>query len=197
MPVPLPFVWPYFPVFWAVFIWFLIPELRLFQRTARTAPEATADRGSKNVILIGFNLAILSAFLLPSCAPWAPLPGHRTLWFAAGVAAFAAGTLLRHHCFRVLGAFFLGTVQIQAEHRVIEAGAYRWVRHPSYSAGILIILGIAMAVGNWLGLAVSFAIVLGVYAYRVPVEERALLLALGAPYAKFLATRKRFIPYLF
>jgi protein-S-isoprenylcysteine O-methyltransferase Ste14 len=32
--------------------------------------------------------------------------------------------------------------------------------------------------------------------YRSHVEEQALLSSLGAPYAQFMATRKRFIPFI-
>ena len=85
---------------------------------------------------------------------------------------------------------------IQEGHRVIEAGAYRWVRHPSYSAGLLIVLGIAVALGNWLGVLVSFVVAFLTYSYRAHVEEQALLASLGASYARFMATRKRFIPFV-
>ena len=40
---------------------------------------------------------------------------------------------------------------------------------------------------------VSFA----VYVYRMNVEERALLTAIGEPYRAFLATRKRLIPFVY
>jgi protein-S-isoprenylcysteine O-methyltransferase Ste14 len=36
-----------------------------------------------------------------------------------------------------------------------------------------------------------------VYTYRVRVEERALLAAIGEPYRRFMQTRKRFVPFLF
>ena len=96
----------------------------------------------------------------------------------------------------MLGAFFTGAVTIQAGHRVIDTGAYRFVRHPSYSAALLIVLGIALSFGNWLGVVVSFAIAAVVYSYRARIEEQTLLSSLGAPYAQFLVTRKRFVPWI-
>src|SRR5262249_20259646 len=104
---------------------------------------------------------------------------------------------LRRHCFRVLGKYFTGAVTVQADHRVIEEGAYRWVRHPSYSAALMLMGGIALATGNWLSLAVSLSVGIVLYTYRARIEEQALLSALGAPYGRFMATRKRFIPYIF
>jgi len=194
---PLPFVWPWTLLFWPVYLWVFLPEFRIVARSPLTTPAPAEDRGSLRVIMVGFSLATLGAFVLAFAVPDATLPGPRTAWFFAGVATLVLGSLLRRHCFRVLGTFFTGAVTIQAGHRVVESGAYRWVRHPSYSAALLIVLGIALSLGNWLGLVVSLIVAFVVYSYRAHVEEKALLSSLGAPYARFLATRKRFIPFIY
>ena len=36
-----------------------------------------------------------------------------------------------------------------------------------------------------------------VYSYRIAVEERALLAAIGEPYRQFMSTRKRLIPFVY
>ena len=195
MSLPLPFTWPYFLVFWPVYFWVFVPEFRIIQQ-ARSVPTPAEDRGSLRVLMLGFGAASLAAFLLPFVAPRATLSGPPPVWLFLGVLTLAAGSLLRRHCFRVLGTFFTGAVTIQTSHRVVESGAYRWVRHPSYSAALLIILGIALALGNGLGVLVSLLIAVPAYSYRAHVEERALLSSLGAPYAEFLATRKRFVPFV-
>jgi len=194
MTTPLPFTWPYCLVFWPVYVWVFVPEFRVVRRATHDVPIPAEDRGSLRVVLAGFCLATLSAFLLPFLAPWAALPGSRAAWFFAGVLTLVAGSLLRRHCFRVLGALFTGAVTVQSDHRVIDTGAYRWVRHPSYTAGLLIATGIAVAQGNWLGVVVAFVISFLAYSYRARVEEQALLASIGVPYARFMATRKRFIP---
>ena len=195
MTIPPPFRWPYFLVFWPVYVWVFLPEFRVI-RKARSAPLPAEDRGSLRVVLMGLNIAMLAAFVLAFVADRATLPGNRAVWLFLGVAVLVAGSLLRRHCFRILGAFFTGAVTIQTDHRVIDAGAYRWVRHPSYTAGLLVVLGIALALANWLSVVVSVVVAFLVYSYRARIEEQALLASLGAPYARFLATRKRFIPFV-
>ena len=195
MTIPPPFKWPYFLVFWPVYVWVFLPEFRVIRR-ARSAPLPAEDRGSLRVVLMGLNLAMLAAFVLAFVADRATLPGSSAVWLFLGVAVLVAGSLLRRHCFRILGAFFTGAVTIQADHRVIDAGAYRWVRHPSYTAGLLVVLGIALALANWLSVVVSVAVAFLAYSYRARIEEQALLASLGAPYARFLATRKRFLPFV-
>jgi protein-S-isoprenylcysteine O-methyltransferase Ste14 len=177
-------------------MWVFAAEYRVLGGTPITRPAPTEDRGSLRVVLIGFALSMFAAFYFPFAMPWAALPGPPLIWFAAGLVSMVAGSLLRRHCFRVLGAFFTGAVTIQKEHRVIDTGAYRFVRHPSYTAGLLILLGVAVAGGNGLGALVAFVVAWLAYWYRARVEEQALLAALGEPYARFMATRKRFIPFI-
>ena len=196
MPLPLPFTWPHLLVFWAVYIWAFIPEFRIV-RAARSTPEPAEDRGSLRVVLLTFNIAIIAAFILPFIARRAALPGNRSAWYYAGVLTLYCGSRLRRHCFRALGTFFTGTVQIQSGHQVVDGGAYRWLRHPSYSAALLMVLGITLALGNWLSVAVCFIMTASAYSYRAHVEEHALLASLGAPYARFMATRKRFVPFIY
>jgi protein-S-isoprenylcysteine O-methyltransferase Ste14 len=195
MTLPLPFSWPYALLFWSVYVWMYIPEFRII-RAAREESHRAEDRSSLRVLMAGFALALLAAFAIPFLVPRAALPGDPRIWFFAGVATLILGSLLRRHCFRVLGAFFTGIVKIQDNHRVIDVGAYRWVRHPSYTAALVIVLGVALAFGNWLGIAVALALAFPAYFYRAYVEEQAMLAALGEPYARFMATRRRFVPFI-
>jgi protein-S-isoprenylcysteine O-methyltransferase Ste14 len=194
---PLPFTWPYALIFWPIYIWVFIPEFRIVGRAPLRTPGPAEDQGSLRVVLAGSSGAILLAFVLAFVAPRAALPGNRVVWFFLGVAILVAGSLLRRHCFRVLGAFFTGAVTIQEDHRVVDSGAYRWVRHPSYSAALLLVLGISLSVANWLSVVVSLVVGFLAYSYRARVEEQALLASLGDPYARFMASRKRFVPFLF
>lgn len=116
------------------------------------------------------------------------------LWI--GTALLAAGSLLRRHCWRMLGSYFTGNVQTVEGQPVVTRGAYAYVRHPSYTAGMLMFAGIGIALGSWLSAAVAIATAVAVYAYRVRVEEAALVKALGQPYIDYMKTRKRFVPYL-
>ena len=107
------------------------------------------------------------------------------------------GSLLRRHCWRVLGNHFTGDVKAFADQPVIDHGAYRWVRHPSYTGGILMYLGTGLALTNWLStLIITAAGALG-YIYRVRVEEQALQANLGGRYQEYMRRTKRFVPFVF
>jgi protein-S-isoprenylcysteine O-methyltransferase Ste14 len=107
-----------------------------------------------------------------------------------------AGSLLRRHCFRMLGSSFTAVVVVAPGQQMVERGAYRWVRHPSYSAAALVYAGMALALGNWVSVAIVLTAAVLTYGYRVRVEERALVQTLGEPYRAYMQRTKRFIPLI-
>ena len=86
---------------------------------------------------------------------------------------------------------------VKPDQVIVDRGAYRYLRHPSYTAGAILFLGIALALANWVSAVVLMGAVLAVYGYRVRVEERALVATLGDPYRQYMARTKRFVPFLF
>jgi protein-S-isoprenylcysteine O-methyltransferase Ste14 len=149
------------------------------------------------VIILGGSIATAIAFPLA----WVPFLRLPTTWqpvaFVIGVATLIAGSLLRRHCWRQLGASFTGDVRAEPDQRIVTTGAYALVRHPSYSAGILMNAGIGVALGSWGSTTLLVLASFAVYSYRIAVEERALLAAIGEPYREFMRTRRRLIPYVY
>lgn len=194
---PLVFVLPHALVFWTVFVWCFFPERSIVQRAnADSKKEGSKDAGSLQVIMVTGLITALAGFVL---APWTQMAissGARLLVFYGGTVVILVGSMLRRLCFRTLGEHFTGDVRARADQPVIQTGPYRWVRHPSYTAGMIMYLGIGLALTSWLSIALLLGGTIVGYAYRVRVEERALLAEIGAPYGEFMRTRKRFIPYV-
>lgn len=194
---PLPFVWPYSLVFWAVDIWAFLPEMRIVRRGLEGGKRADSkDRGSMKVLLAGMGVATLIAYPIAFVKAWSfPSNWHLPL-FAAGVLLMFLGSLLRRYCWRTLGEYFTGDVSVKPDQPIISSGPYRLLRHPSYTAGMMMYIGIGLALGSWFSLALLTITTVATYSYRVLVEERVLLDALGEPYDAYLKGRKRFIPYI-
>ena len=192
------FVWPYALVFWLVYAWAFFPEFGIILR-ARKADRArggSQDARSMQVIVLGMWIGLAAAFPLSRISRFAFPPGGRIGAFWAGTMLLVAGSLLRRHCWRMLGDYFTGNVQTVSGQAVVDRGAYRYVRHPSYTAGIVMFLGIGIALASWLSAAITLATSVSVYMYRVRVEERALASALGQPYLDYMKSRKRFLPFI-
>jgi len=194
---PLVFVWPYALVFWLIYIWAFASEFAIVARARRTVEQnKSKDSGSLQVILLGMWIAMLVSFPLAFVKSLS-FPASSILpAFAAGNALLVAGSLLRRHCWKVLGRYFTGDVQVHSDQPVIQHGVYRWVRHPSYSGGILMQAGIGVALANWASLAILVTVAVLVYFYRVSREERALVQTLGEPYLAYMKKTKRFVPFV-
>jgi len=192
---PLPFVWPYAAVFWIAYLWAFWPEWGVVRR-AKYSGNAT-DSKSLHVIVLGMWFAYAGAFPLA----WLPglriVPAHQVAVFLIGIALMISGSLLRRHCFRMLGESFTGDVRARPDQQVVTRGAYAVLRHPAYTAGILMNIGIGVALGSWASTALLGVTSFAVYGYRIAVEERALLTAIGEPYREFMTTRKRLIPFVY
>ncbi len=190
---PLVTVWPYAAVYWAMFIWAYVPEAVL-NRRSRTLPSPQ-DAGSFRLVMVVQSVAMAAAFAIGFAGRLGVL-SRPHLWFWAGVGTMLAGSLLRRHCFRMLGKSFTAVVVVQPGQQVVERGAYRWVRHPSYTAAMLLFGGITLALSNWVSVAIVLAAAVLAYGYRVRVEERTLVGTLREPYRAYTQRTKRFIPLI-
>ena len=194
---PLPFVWPYALVFWAVYVWAFLPEWKVVQGGRQGAKDANSkDSGSLKVIVGGMWAALFLAYPLAFVGAWSFPRSWQLPMFVAGVVLIALGSLLRRYCWRTLGEYFTGDVKAEADQPVITSGPYRWVRHPSYTAGMIMFIGIGLALGSWVSFALLTIATIATYSYRVAVEERVLLETIGEPYGSYMKQRKRFIPYI-
>ena len=194
---PLPFVWPYALVYWVIYVIAFYPEMKIV-RDARISArrEGSKDRGSVNVIL-GVNwIALMVAYPAAFITSWMFPRNLLVPLFILGVALTVLGSILRRVCWRALGIYFTGDVQASEDQPVIRDGPYRFVRHPSYTGGMMMFIGIGFALGNWISVLLLTAASIISYTYRVSVEERALVEAIGAPYEDYMKERKRFIPFI-
>jgi protein-S-isoprenylcysteine O-methyltransferase Ste14 len=148
------------------------------------------------VLLGGMWIALMIAFGLAFVTAWRFAPRAQLPLFAVGITLILLGSLLRRYCWRTLGQYFTGDVRARADQPVIRTGPYRLIRHPSYTAAMMMFIGIGFALGSWVSLILITISSIVAYGYRVRVEERALLSAIGEPYGTYMKECKRFIPYV-
>ena len=191
---PLAYTAPYAWIFWAVFLFAFAPEFALVARS-RPAQGETKDRSLMFILLAG-QIGMLGAFLVAGLHGFMITHQQKTC-FVAGLIVLLCGSLLRRHCWRMLGIHFTGNVKASADQPVVERGAYRWVRHPSYTGGMLMYLGTGIALTNWLSAVIISAAGAAGYAYRVRVEEQTLQASLGGRYQEYMRRTKRFVPFVF
>lgn len=170
----------------------------IFVRFARRSDQHAqhSDAGSLRWLWISIALGIGGAVAAQTYFPagfFALSPRTAT----ALVAVFGLGLALRWWAILVLGRFFTVDVAIAADHELVVRGPYRFVRHPSYSGMMLAFAALAATFQNWLSFVfVLVPISLGL-AYRIRVEEHALVQGLGDAYRRYQKTTKRLIPGMY
>jgi protein-S-isoprenylcysteine O-methyltransferase Ste14 len=173
-------------------VW-LVGDLR--QSTKERPEAAKADRGSRLVLAFTIVAGFAAAIAVSRAATGAAIrPARVAAWVGLGI--LWCGMVLRLWCFRTLGRYFTLSVQTSGDQPVIATGPYHVLRHPSYAAMLLAVVGLGLFMANWLSLVTVTAIVTGGFLYRIRVEERALLQALGENYRAYADTRKRLVPFI-
>ena len=196
---PLPFIGEqdYALFFWSAFGLWILPEVVAARARRSGDSTLTQDQGSLNLIALLWLLGIGLDFGLSLWVPEAAIIWKRVSIFFAGLGLMISGTAFRWYSASLLGKYFTFDVATHSGQTVIEEGPYRYIRHPSYTGALLSLLGFGLALGNWAGLVACLSCLGAAYAYRIPVEERALLSALGEPYRQYLQRTWRLVPFLF
>ena len=88
------------------------------------------------------------------------------------------------------------TVTIRSEHELVTSGPYKYIRHPLYTFGFLMILSVAVASASLLIFGLVFITWIPL-ALRTPLEEQKLVDAFGDEYQEYMSRTGRYLPRLF
>jgi protein-S-isoprenylcysteine O-methyltransferase Ste14 len=177
--------------------WLALEAGLLIRDRVRGKGGFARDRGTLwlNIIIITVALGVAGTLTaeLKDSAAW---QFGSTGLTVAGPIVMWTGLAVRVWAIVVLGKSFRTTVEVDAGQRVVESGPYRWVRHPSYTGILLLMVGLSLVYGNWPALAVLLVLPTGVLVYRIFVEEAVLTEVTGRAYADYAARTKRLVPGL-
>jgi protein-S-isoprenylcysteine O-methyltransferase len=150
-----------------------------------------------NVVLWGSIGAAVWAALSVRRFSFAHIGGSSQLLLWAALAILVVGIAVRWWAIVVLGRFFTTDLAVQPGHRIVRAGPYRLVRHPSYSGLLICFLGTGLAMYNWLSLGCLFVPIAAAVIFRIHVEERMLEGEFGAEYVEYRRLTSRLVPGVF
>jgi protein-S-isoprenylcysteine O-methyltransferase len=196
LPVPFAGHLGYDAIFVATYAAWLVFEVVAGKSRKSSDPTKARDRGSFRFLIGMIWLGTFLEFSFCFGFQRAAIPWMRTALFFIGIALMWSGIAFRYYAMRVLGRYFTYDVAVHGGQTVIEAGPYRYIRHPSYTGAMITLIGLGLALGNWAGmLALTICGLIG-YAYRIHVEESALVAALGEPYTEYMARTRRLVPFV-
>jgi protein-S-isoprenylcysteine O-methyltransferase Ste14 len=189
-------------LFWGVFssgisfitTYFLRRDPALIERRSRAGPVAEKDPSQKIIQTLG---AILFGGLIIL-----PAIDHRHGWSHLSPFLVLAGDILvvfgLYIIFLVFRAnsYASATIGLAENQRVISTGTYKLVRHPMYAGGLLILLGIPLALGSGWALLLCPPLA-GVIVWRLIAEEKYLMANLPGYTDYCAATPYRLIPGIY
>jgi protein-S-isoprenylcysteine O-methyltransferase len=168
--------------------------MNLRQRS-KSKVTTSRDLGSLRLlyvlITVGYALSFsIGATRIGRVYPW-------NTFFAIGMALVVIGLVIRVHSIVTLKRYFIYSVAKVEDHRLVETGLYKYIRHPGYLGQLIIFFGISTSISNWLSvLAMMIPVTLG-YLYRMRVEEKFMLEELGEDYLNYQERTKRLIPLIY
>lgn len=162
------------------------------QNSLKKREEGLASRIAGVLGIIGF-IAILIYAVNPAWLAWASLPLPLWLrWLGVGVALF--GFAILQWAQNTLGKNWSDTPRMIQEQSLTTGGPYQFVRHPIYTAFLLILGSTLFIAANWLiGLAWLGMTVLEV-ASRIRFEETLMLEYFGDQYREYMRHTGRLLP---
>ena len=156
-----------------------------------TEPQTLAARLARMPIWLGF-LAFIAAW----AHPFGPVAIRRTVFSdSVAVAICALGLFVAIWSRKALGAEWSRDVELKQEHKLVEEGPYKFMRHPIYTGHLLMGLGTAIASGLLIAFVGLGSFVVGFW-IKLNQEERLLLRGFPDEYPVYKARVKALIPYV-
>jgi len=178
------------------FLLFAFSEIGLLLFKRAKGGATSKDRGTLAALWLGIGASIYAAIWVSHA--------FDQFWFCPtmvgyvfAVVLFLGGLGLRWWSIIHLGRFFTVNVAIAQDHRIVDDGPYRLLRHPSYTGALVAFCGLALMLSNWLSAIVLLVPITTLFFWRISIEEKALSAAFGAAYEAYKARTKRLIPFIY
>jgi len=160
--------------------------------TLKKRDEGLANKLAALFALVGF-LALVAYLINPEWVSWTSL--RLPLWTRwGGVGVALLGFALMQWAQSTLGRNWSDTPRMMEEQALVTGGPYRWVRHPIYTA-FLLILGSTLLVSSnalvglaWMGMALIEII------SRISFEEALMVEYFGEQYHEYIRHTGRLFP---
>ena len=156
--------------------------------------NAKEQQGEQKEVVLGSGLMFIAAFVLAGLNfrfGWLRLPDW-AVWTASAVFLLAYlmwGEVLREN------AWLSRTVEVQEGQRVVDHGLYGVVRHPMYSASVLLFLSMPLVLNSPLSFLVMLCY-LPLIAKRIRNEEKLLQKELPGYKEYAERVKYRLIPFI-
>jgi len=171
-----------------------------FRRKAEREGGAMKTREGQGLVvvlrLLGslFVLPLFGYLINPDWVTWARLSLPDGVRWVAALVGFALLPMM-YWVFVSLGNNISPTQATRQNHQLVTHGPYRYVRHPLYSFGSLLVIALMVITSLWwlIGLVIPLVFLF----WRTATEEARLIETFGDDYRAYMQRTGRFFPKLF
>lgn len=172
-------------------IYLMRNDTKLLERRMQVGAEKDkSQRMIQPFMLIAFGAALVI-----------PAIDHRLAWSIVPAYVVAMGDVLVG--LGLLAIFFVfkentyasAIIEIAAEQKIIDTGLYGIVRHPMYTGGVIMLIGVPLALGSWWGLLAFIPSSL-VLIWRIVEEEKVLIKNLAGYTDYQKRVKYRLVPFV-
>ena len=179
------------PALWAVVALGVLANALQPSYRLRDAARTPADRGTFHQIMLtvyGTQAAALVELVLrrPPALPFDALG-------VGALLAMGAGLGLRTWAVATLGGWFTLQVGVKPAQRLVRAGPYRLIRHPSYTGAFVALIASAVLLRAWVTVVLGAIALYVAFRRRIRHEERLLAAALPG-YRRYMARTGALLP---
>ena len=165
------------------------------RRRGRSIVTTSGDKGSLWLLYILITVGYALSFSIG--ATRIGRINHWDAFFAVGVVLALAGLLIRVQSIVTLKQYFTYSVAQAENHKLIDTGLYKLIRHPGYLGQLMIFAGISISLSNWLAVLLMMIPISIGYIYRIRVEEGFMIEHMGESYLNYQKRTKRILPLIY
>ena len=156
----------------------------------RGGKAATIDRRARwGIVLEGIGFAIVWQVML-----WTRTPAVWRVF--AGTPFLALAALLSWTSARTLGRQWRFDAGLNADHRLVKEGAYRYIRHPIYASMLCLLMGVGLLVTRIVLIPPALVFFIAGTEIRVRIEDRLLASRFGAEFEAYRREVPAYIPFV-
>jgi protein-S-isoprenylcysteine O-methyltransferase Ste14 len=175
--------------------WFVTEFLYKNMLKSGKEDQKNKDKSTLNILWLAIPFSIMSSILISYNTHFMIVDGNWILY--VGEILILTGIIFRYIIIRSLGKYFTVDVTIRQDHKIKKEGFYKYLRHPSYAFSLLTSLGLGLYLNNCLSLIFAFVPPFLAFAYRIKIEEQALVEQFGDEYLEYRKSTKKLLPFIY
>jgi len=139
------------------------------------------------IVMIGYSLLWQGKFWLHPPAAWR---------VGASILFFAIAALMSWTATRALGKQWRVDAGLNADHELVMAGPYRFVRHPIYTSMLAVLLATGFMVSLWWLFLPALVLFFIGTEIRVRIEDNLLATQFGDSFTDYKSRVPAYVPFL-